>query len=198
MNELQQSLIEKWLPTIHKSSHIFTWSGDGELAYLAEQASKAEMAFEVGVYLGRSSKVMLDANPDLELWSIDPGLVAGVFETSAYFMREEIAQGRCHLLRYYTYEGVARLHHFAGQFDFGFLDDGHAEKDVECDINNCLPLIRKGGNLCGHDYDTNPVNDVARVVQRMLPNHTEPVPRLWCHVKTEECEPFIRTDSTLV
>ena len=57
-----QELISKWNHVLWQSHHIFTWTGGGELAYLAEQATKANCAIEMGVYMGRSAKVMLDAD----------------------------------------------------------------------------------------------------------------------------------------
>ncbi len=177
-------LIRKWRETIHRSDHIFTWTGEAELAYLAEEASKAKMAVEVGVYMGRSSKVMLDANPNLHLWAVDPFMVDGTFETTRYFLREEIAQGRCEIIRKYSVEAGQQLAHLKGQVCLVFVDDGHAYKDVLTDIKAFSPLVRPGGILCGHDLERNPPNDVFKAVQFALSSSwTEPVPRIWAQVR---------------
>lgn len=181
---LVHELIEKWAPTIRKSDHVFTWTGDGELAYLAEQASKATVAIEMGVYMGRSAKVMLDANPALHLWACDPFMVDGTFETTRYFLREEIAQGRCELVRKFTPEASAQLQHVKGKVDLLFIDAAHDFANVVQDIKHWLPLVRVGGIACGHDLERNPENDVTNAVRHCLFDWwTEPVPRIWQYVR---------------
>jgi predicted O-methyltransferase YrrM len=183
---LQQDLMAKWISVIRKSDHIFTWTGDGELAYIAEEAAKATHAVEVGTYLGRSAKVMLDANPNLHLWCVDPGLVDGVFETSRYFLRDEIAQGRCEMIRKYTFEASPMLRHMAGKLDMLWIDGGHSFQDVMTDIKHWLPLLKAGGLACGHDLELNPKNDVTKAVEWCLFDWwTEPVPRVWSYRKRD-------------
>ncbi len=188
---LQQELMAKWEPVIAKSDHIFTWTGRGELAYLAEVASQAGVAIEMGVYMGRSAKVMLDANPSLHLWAVDPFMVDGTFETARYFMREEIVQGRCEILRKYTPEGAHQLSHMTGKIDLIFIDAAHDFSNVQMDIRTWAPLLKMGGLLCGHDLETAPSysveNDVAKAVKFCLAGWwTEPVPRMWAYTKNKE------------
>jgi predicted O-methyltransferase YrrM len=188
---MQETLMAKWLPHIHNSDHIFTWTGTGELAYIAEEATKALFAVEVGTYLGRSAKVMLDASPMLHLWCVDPGLVDGIHETSRYFMREEIAAGRCELIRKYTPEAAGMLEHMRGKLDMVWIDGAHDFGNVVQDIKAWGPLLKVGGLLCGHDYEAPPrypqKNDVAKAVEHCLMNwFSEPVPRVWAFTKTRE------------
>jgi predicted O-methyltransferase YrrM len=188
---LQEELMVKWLPTIRKSDHIKTWTGDGELAYVAEEASKHNIIVEVGTYLGRSAKVMLDANPAAHLWYIDPGLVDFVFETSQYFLRDEIAQGRCEGIKKFTPEAAVMLEHMRGKIDMVWIDGGHAFNDVYTDIKFWGPLLRMGGLMCGHDFEFPPrypeMNDVAKAVQHCLfSSWSEPVPRVWAYTKNKE------------
>lgn len=185
--EYQQELMRKWLPTIRQSDHIFTWTGDGELAYLCEEANKAALAVEIGTYLGRSAKVMLDANPNLHLWCVDPGIVDGAYETSAYFLREEIKAGRCELIRKYSPQAAPMLYHIGGKLDMVWIDGGHSFTDVMTDIKHWLPLLKKDGLACGHDLELHPKNDVAKAVEWCLFNwFTEPVPRVWAYRKRDE------------
>lgn len=188
---LQENLIAKWSPTIRKSDHIFTWTGDGELAYLAEIASNAKTGLELGVYMGRSSKVMLDASPGLHLWSVDPFMVDGTYETTRYFLRDEIAQGRCEVIRKYTPQAVEQMNHMRGKLDLVFIDGAHDFSNVQQDIKMWAPFVRMGGILCGHDMETPPRypedNDVAKAVKFCLAGWwTEPVPRVWAYIKNKE------------
>lgn len=176
-------LINKWKPIIDTGRHIFTWDGDGELAYLAELSSNAMNAVEHGVYMGRSSHVMLAANPHIHLWPCDPFTVAGTFETSKYFLSEFIKQHRCEIIQDGSIGASNMLQHMKGKLDFVFIDDGHAYEDVCLDIRCWYPLVKQGGIICGHDLDLNPDNEVARAVKHMLPEFYEPVPRIWAYTK---------------
>lgn len=176
--------MRKWQPIIDLSAHIFTWTGAGELAYLAERAAHASHAIEMGVYMGRSAKVMLDANPQLHLWAVDPFMVDGTYECTKYFLRQEIKEGRCEIIRKYTPEGSAQLQHMKGKIDLLFIDAGHSFENVMTDIKHWLPLVRVSAVACGHDLELNPQNDVAKAVQHCLFNWwTEPVPRIWEYLK---------------
>jgi hypothetical protein len=74
------------------------------------------------------------------------------------------------------------LGHMAGKIDFVFVDDGHETWQVKQDIEYMLPLIRRGGILCGHDFDT-PHNDVAMGVIQSGISFDIAVPRVWRHIK---------------
>lgn len=181
--DYQQELIRKWAPTIAKSDHIFSWTGAGELAYLAEMASRSVFAIEMGVYMGKSSKVMLDANPNLHLWSVDPCMVDGTYECVRYFLRDEIAQGRSEIIRKFTRDAAPMLQHMKGRIDLVFIDAAHDFGNVVDDIKNWAPLVRPGGIVCGHDLE-HPDNDVTKAVRHCLFDWwSEPVPRIWQYVK---------------
>lgn len=188
---LVDELMAKWIPTIRQSDHIKSWTGDGELAYIMEEATKAKTCVEIGTYLGKSAKCLLDANPSLHLWYVDPGLVDFIFETSQYFLREEIAQGRCEGIKKYTPEAAAMLEHMRGKLDMVWIDGGHDFNAVYTDIKYWAPLLKVGGLMCGHDYEAPPrypqKNDVARAVEHCLMSwFSEPVPRVWAFRKTRE------------
>lgn len=185
---LQETLMQKWEPVIAKSDHIFTWTGRGELSYLAEEASKVTVAVEMGVYMGRSAKVMLDANPALHLWAVDPFMVDGTYEVTKYHLRDEVAAGRCEIIRKYTPDAVQQLAHMEGKVDMIFIDAAHDFSNVQQDIVRWRPLVKMGGLLCGHDLETPPRyendNDVAKAVKHCLMGWwTEPVPRMWAYIK---------------
>lgn len=197
-------LLAKWLPTVNQSKDIPTWTELLTLCYLAEAASKSQFVIECGTYLGRSAKVMLDANPRLVLYCIDLFNVRGEPMMVEYLDRidphklmprdldtgyicryhslyHEAEAGRCRLIRGDSKSALSSLEHVEGVIDMVFVDDGHHEDDVERDIKCLLPLLRQGGLLCGHDWDGD--NDVAIGVKRTGIEITIPVPRLWAHTK---------------
>lgn len=176
------ALMQTWGPRVFKSEHIFTWTERETLAYLAWKANESQLVAEFGAYMGRSASVMLDAKCG-HLWSCDPFMVDGTFECASYFLREHIAAGRCEIIRKRSREAADQLSHVRGKLDLVFVDDGHGYDDVVLDINTWLPMLRSGGLLCGHDYETSPENDVTRAVKELLPGHSNPLQRLWAYVK---------------
>jgi predicted O-methyltransferase YrrM len=178
MDMTNDQLILKWKWAIEQNRHIFSWTGDLEAAYLAEQASHAHLAVESGVYMGFSSAVMLAASPELHLWCVDPFMVAGTLECSRFFLKKYTSQGRCEIIPDRCAHAAEMLAYLRGKIDLAFVDDGHAYDDVVYDIQHLTPLLRPGGVLCGHDYET-PPNDVTRAVTDRLQGHRQPVPRMW-------------------
>lgn len=175
--------MRKWQPVIDRSAHIFTWTGSGELAYLCEAVQGVDFAIEMGVYMGRSSKVMLDANPKLHLWAVDPCMVDGTHECVRYFLRDEIQAGRCEVIRKFTNEAAPMLQHMKGKIGLVFIDAGHDFGNVVNDVKNWIPLLRPGGIACGHDLE-HPDNDVTKAVRHCFFDWwTEPVPRIWQYIK---------------
>lgn len=177
-----EALMEKWGTTVFRSEHIFTFTERESLAFLCEKASAADFVVEVGTYLGRSAKVMLDSGCG-HLWAVDLWMVPGTLETTRYFLRENIERGQCELIQKRSDYAAAQLDHMKGKLSMVFLDDGHAHEDLILDITSWLPMLKPGGLLCGHDYETNPENDVTRAVKELLPGHSNPLQRLWAYVK---------------
>lgn len=177
----QEELMAKWLPVKKLASHIFTWTGDGEMAYLAEMATKAKRILEIGTHMGASAFTMLTANPLAEVYCVDPFIYTGTYEVSLYFLRPFIQAGTCHIVRLPSREGVPSLSALYGTFDFVFIDGDHRYESALEDIRLCLPLLRPKGVLSGHDYHNvrPPDFEVKRAVDEVLPNHTSPVPNVW-------------------
>lgn len=173
-----EALTEKWKWALESSAHIFTWTEDYALAYLAEHASHAHLIVESGTYMGASAHVMLTASHNCHLWCVDPFMVAGTEQVTKYFLQRFVREHRCEIIAKRSGPASEMLAYLKGQIDMVFIDDGHAYDDVCYDIERWRPLVRSGGILCGHDYE-HPANDVTRAVTHLLPEHREPVPRMW-------------------
>lgn len=175
-----EELTQKWQHVIDGSRHIFTWTEPHNLAFLAEHASKASCAVELGSYMGRTARVMLDAGCQ-HLWTVDNFQVPGTLECCQFFLQHYIRTGQCEIIKGDSGTAAAMLNHMRGKIDFVFVDDGHETHQVLADIRYMLPLLKSGAILCGHDFDV-PHNDVAQgVIQSGIP-FTVPVPRLWVYV----------------
>lgn len=177
-----EQLVENWQNVIADTAHIFTWTEPYALAWLAEQSHQCDYIVESGTYMGASAFAMLRASSRPHLWCVDPFAVAGTEKVTRYFLRDYISKGRCEILPKRSPEASKQLDHMRGFLDMVFVDDGHAFENVKEDIECWLPLLRKGGLLCGHDYE-HPDNDVTRAVKLLLPAHYEPVPRMWAYIK---------------
>jgi hypothetical protein len=60
-----------------------------------------------------------------------------------------------------------------GYFDFIYIDANHLYEFVKRDIITCLPKVKKGFFLCGHDYGMPVHPDVKRAVDEVIgkPDH---------------------------
>ncbi len=178
---LQQDLMTKWKPVKELASHIFTWTGDGEMAYLAEMATRARLVVEIGTHMGASAFTMLTANPRIKLICIDPFIYDGTYETARHHLRQQIQFGHCVLIRKRSADGLAEIANLADQVDFAFIDGAHDYETVVSDVRLCMPLMHKGGVMSGHDYDNEKQYGVKKAVTEVLPGHYSPVPNMWAY-----------------
>lgn len=131
--------------------------GRNQLAALFRKCGFTKGA-EVGVQRGEYSKVLLEANPELHLFGVDP--------YRSYLAYRQVSQGRqdenyrearklAERFRYillvkYSLEAAAQ---FAdNELDFVYLDGSHKFEDVVADIAAWSRVVRPGGIIAGHDY----------------------------------------------
>lgn len=116
------------------------------------------LGLELGSFQGESSLVFLETGAAARLLCVDSwdrdrynadriGTAERLFDSVA-----AAYPGRMGKLKAPTLEAMASLKELGMQFDFVYVDADHAEEAVRKDILAALPLIRRGGLLCGHDY----------------------------------------------
>ena len=179
-----EQLKAKWKATFDfVAGRVFTWTEDHAMAYLAEQAQHCMNIVESGTYMGASALMMLESTGLSRVFCVDPFEVAGTEKVTRYFLEEYIQEGRAHVMPMKSEPAAAKLKEMGleGKIDMVWVDDGHAYEDVCYDIDCWLPMLKKNGLLCGHDFD--PGSEVARAVKDKLPTFSEPVGRLWAHIK---------------
>jgi predicted O-methyltransferase YrrM len=176
--EEKDELLRRWWHIYHdKTFRIFTWDTHGEMAWIAEYATRCTNYLEIGCYAGRSAKIALLANPTLKMTILDTWDDEGVFEDCQHNLRKEIAEGRVTLIRGLSQETISQVKD--QQFDGCWIDGGHLTPLVEADIRNVLPLMKSGSVMAGHDFRGD--NDVAQGVRNVLGNNFyNPIDAVWC------------------
>lgn len=122
---------------------------------------------EIGVWKGQFAEQLLSLKPR-QLFLVDPfvGKVSSGDEhgndvEDAYLPVEYLIlyqRYRSHpsvtLLRGYSHE---LLPHFTTQlFDVMYIDGDHSYQGVKTDLALARQLVKRGGLICGHDYEMNP------------------------------------------
>lgn len=159
----RDNLLARWKPTIDETFDIFTWTSGHELAWLAEQASRASMIVEVGSYHGKSAKVMSLASPSAHIFCIDKPQDDRCRRILLANVHDEIIGEKIHV--YIGTTDTMEWDLAAVLFQFAFIDGGHLEEDVRKDIANLLPCMAPGAILAGHDWRRdNPDDGVNRAV----------------------------------
>lgn len=123
---------------------------------------------EIGVLFGNNSKLILKNLPINKLFLIDPyedTNTANKAYTYSGPVRKKIANKK--LKKYsskiewfydYSYNVVQSI---PDNLDFVYIDGNHSHDSVKIDIELFYKKIKKGGCLCGHDFN---IYDVASAV----------------------------------
>lgn len=123
----------------------------------------AELGFtvgvEVGVARGRYSKVLLENNPGLKLYGVDPWEAHEGYadfedqnQLSDYHQtaRETLAPYNFVEIQKYSMDAVNDFED--GSLDFVYIDANHVFPYIMDDICAWTPKVRPGGVVSGHDY----------------------------------------------
>ncbi len=118
---------------------------------------------EIGVLEGDTTKYLLANNPHLVMYVIDPfpkrkELITNIDEF----------QDRVKIIELKSDEAVRLFD--KREFDFVWIDGDHSYEQVKRDIENYLPLVKKGGIIGGHDYDSPAFPGVKKAVDEYFDN----------------------------
>ena len=145
-----------------------------ELEWLAIQASARRAIIELGSWKGRSTKALSMATPGVVIaidhWMGSEGERSSYHEEAAKIgqeamlsifrgnLRPEIESGKTIPVIGHNSEVAPYVGHLLDarglQADMLFIDSDHSYARVKEDINNYLPMVRLGGLVCGHDYNS--------------------------------------------
>lgn len=190
LHQNDEILRDRWNPPLIKifeAKAIEGFMSEAELQWLAIQATKYEKIAEVGSWLGRSTRALLDNQNmggvvySVDHWQGSTGEEAqhaqarwGGGDWAYYtFLQNNFSffsMGKLMPLRMSSFNAAALLKDKGVKLDFVFIDAGHTKEELKEDIKNWLPLIREGGIISGHDYyHENAWPGVKAAVNELLP-----------------------------
>jgi hypothetical protein len=146
---------------LEKALKVDGWMNEAEMTWLVERAREYHFIVEVGSWMGRTTRALIDNCP---------GIVYAVDTWDGSEENQEFLKDKPNGFLYQKFlenlEGtrvipmrmpsVAAAAHFANakmQLGMVFIDGAHDEQSVRNDILAWRPLVKDGGLLCGHDYD---------------------------------------------
>ena len=110
---------------------------------------------EIGVRNGDFSKILCEANPNIELWCVDPWVRYGAYKQESQDQRYEntckkLAPYNVTILRMKSMEAI---HEFRKKpLDFVYIDGDHRFDHCMQDLIEWSRRVRKGGIVAVHDY----------------------------------------------
>lgn len=157
---------------IKRAAQITGWMQPRALRWLAEQVKECERVIEVGVYRGRTTRLLLD-NSMAHIWCVDSWIVSKKHKQhKRAFMRNIVDDvAKVTVMHMPSIEAAKLLRESHGPvFDMVFIDGSHKYAEVKADILEYKKLVRPGGLLSGHDYSPSAWPGVVRAVEEMVPN----------------------------
>jgi hypothetical protein len=163
---------------------IHGFTNEGELRWLAEQASIRSKIVEIGSWKGRSTRAMAD-NTNGTIYAVDtwkgtpedPHFKELIGKPDSYLIdlfganMDPLWFEPPHKVRCVQLPSLEAAKYIGGRapFDMIFIDAAHDYENVVADIRAWQPLLAPGGLLCGHDFEPGR-GGVIRAVKDCLPN----------------------------
>jgi predicted O-methyltransferase YrrM len=155
------------------------WMSEGELAYLAQTASKSTSIAEIGSWKGRSTLAIACNTPGIvyavDTWEGTEQQGDELKQHEEGWLIEEFKQNIAGIDNINIYQGTSievaqRLKELGIAFDMIFIDAYHTYEAAKNDILAWRPLLCEGGILCGHDYTTN-WPGIIQAVKELVPQY---------------------------
>lgn len=131
---------------------------------LGELTKGMKVGLEIGCSEAHTSKFLLDTNPELKLYSIDPYVPYTDWNGNVLNDRQEFFErvtkemlvygDRFVLIRDFS-DNVFNMFE-DGQLDYIFIDGLHTYEQLTKDCHNYYSKVKTGGIFSGHDYQTIP------------------------------------------
>lgn len=99
---------------------------------------------EIGCFQGEFCHHLLNKFQNLYMTTIDP-----YAQYSEIFKRNELFLNRLNIVPLKS-DWACKI--ITDQFDFVFIDGDHSYEQCKKDIENYLPLVKRGGFISGHNY----------------------------------------------
>ena len=138
---------------------------------------------EIGVQAGRMASRMLAWDAVKDYWCIDPWRPYDGYlkfpDSHKIFFHNFLNRAAmwAEKVRILTLSSVEAATVFKPEtFDWVFIDGNHEYEYVGNDIIAWGPLVKKGGWLCGHDYDRDGCSGVKTAVDEIFPTQVETGP----------------------
>lgn len=150
----------EFCPDLRRALKTGGWMTEAELHFLATIANKSELIYEIGSFVGRSTRALADNTKGI-IYAIDSWKTDNLSDHGALLFRtnEEIFnQFYCTMHDHINSEKVIPTFcnwedfHPSKCADFIFIDGDHRYESVKRDIEKALNLIKSPGILAGHDY----------------------------------------------
>jgi hypothetical protein len=129
---------------------------------------------EVGCYEGDSTQIFINSGKFRRLFSVDPyidGISGENYPNPLADAKKKfkaVTEGHHQVWHLETTSQEASKLLYGLQFDFVYLDGDHRYESVRSDIMHWMPLVKKGGYLCGHDYESSNHGGVIQAVNELL------------------------------
>lgn len=195
---------------IERALTIPGWMSKEELEWLASEASRVQVnrIAEIGCWHGRSTRALADnigANGvvfAIDTWNgppetpedvINVGIAAAHLpkDWALYQFKANMdgINGKLQIVQQPSIEAadLAVEAGDAGKFDLIFIDAAHDYENVKADIQAWLPLVRAGGVIAGHDYQSG-WPGVVKAVNELLPGAKRGAGTIWYDVVLAEDE----------
>jgi hypothetical protein len=187
-------LRERYGISIERAKQIEGWMSDSELHYLATEAKTHKTIVEIGSWLGRSTRALVDNLPAggrvyaIDSWDgtgDDPAFAfAKEYGGNGAFIRfyknlwDHIDAGRVVPIRMSSLAASKLMRQLRIPVNMLFVDGEHTREAVTADLTNWRPLLTPDALLCGHDY-TSDWPGVIEAVDSLIVAEQVPNTGIW-------------------